>query len=284
LFLRDFDGIVLHSAIKGIEVVEETVDGDVLVRCGSGETWDEVVKEFVSRDWYGAENMSLIPGEVGATAVQNIGAYGVEVKDIISEVETFDLSTGEARTFTQTECLYGYRDSRFKHYGKGSLVVTNVTYRLSKTFRPILDYGNIRSLFSDEQLSKLTAKQLREAIIATRKAKLPDPKVLGSAGSFFKNPIVPTAEYERIKAQHPTVPHFAVSLTQVKIPAGWLIEQCGWKGVVRGRAAVHDKQALVLVNKGGATGQEIYDLAEAIRADVQCKFGVDIQPEVNIIG
>lgn len=284
LFIKDFDGIVLHSTIKGFQVISTTDQDSVRVRCGSGEVWDNVVKECVEKGFYGAENLSLIPGEVGATAVQNIGAYGVEAKDIIDEVEVYDISSGETIVFNNSECHFDYRDSIFKHEKKNEYVVTYITYRLSKSFRPILDYGNIKRSFSSEDLATITAKQLREAIIKIRKEKLPDPKVLGNAGSFFKNPIINKADFQRIADIYPDAPHFVVGQNEIKIPAGWLIEQCGWKGKSMGNAAVHDRQALVLVNKGGASGAEICSLARQIVADVRSKFGINIKPEVNVIG
>jgi len=283
LFLRDFDGVVLHSAIRGIRVVEDSADGSVRVRCGSGEVWDDVVKWCVEHGYYGTENLSLIPGEVGATAVQNIGAYGVEAKDIIDTVVVFDLSTGETKTFANAECQYAYRNSMFKREHRGEYVVTSVTYRLSKTFRPQLDYGNIRSRLAHDDAAMITARQVRDVIIAVRQEKLPDPKVLGNAGSFFKNPVVSSAFFKELQARFGDIPHYIIYKEQVKIPAGWLIEQCGWRGKRVGNVATHDKQALVIVNNGGATGSEIRDFARQIQTDVHRKFSINIDPEVNII-
>lgn len=284
LFLKDFDGIILHSRIKGVEVFDGQCDGSVKIRCGSGETWDDIVKMCISNGWHGAENLSLIPGEVGAAAVQNIGAYGVEIKDLICQVEVFDLETGGQKTFANKDCNYSYRDSVFKHERKNKYVVTNVTLRLTKEFTPKLDYGNIRRKLESAGITNVTASQLRNAIVEIRKEKLPDPKELGNAGSFFKNPIVSARDFQRIQSAYPEIPHYAVDSEHIKIPAGWLIEQCGWKGACKGNAAVHDRQALVLVNKGGATGREIYELSEQIIADIRGRFGIEISPEVNIIG
>lgn len=281
LLTKDFKGTVLHSAIKGIS--STFIEGGVLVRCGSGETWDDIVDTCVNNGWYGAENLSLIPGEAGASAVQNIGAYGAEVKDIIYKVEAIETATGKSCFFTNEECHYAYRDSRFKHEWKNKYLITYVTYRLSTVFNSHLDYGNIRAELDKEGIEHPTARQLREAIISIRNAKLPDPKVEGNAGSFFMNPIVSMEKFKALLAQYPDMPHYAVDDSHEKIPAGWMIDQCGWKGKSLGKAGVHSKQALVLVNKGGATGNDIVALCEKIRKDVSDKFGIDIHPEVNII-
>ena len=290
LLTGDFHGTVLHSAITGIENVTEFIMGspaepssDILVRVGSGVVWDDFVAECVKRGWHGAENLSLIPGEVGASAVQNIGAYGVEAKDIIERVEALEVATGEPVVFENADCGYGYRQSRFKGEWKDKYVVTHVTYRLSSVFTPKLDYGNIRSALAERGIGIPTPQQLRETIIDIRQAKLPDPKVLGNGGSFFMNPVVGRAKYEELAALYPAMPHYVVDADHVKIPAGWMIDQCGWKGRRLGRAGVHEKQALVLVNLGGATGQDIVSLCEAIRHDVMEKFGIEIRPEVNIV-
>ena len=281
LLTKDFNGIVLHSAIKGID--STFIDGGVLVRCGSGENWDEVVAYCVEHGWHGMENLSLIPGEVGASAVQNIGAYGAEVKDIIYKVEAVEISTGKSCFFTNEECKYAYRDSRFKHDWKNKYLITHVTYRLSTIFNSHLEYGNIRAELDKDGIEHPTAQQLRQAIINIRNAKLPDPKVEGNAGSFFMNPIVSMEKFHELQAKYPDMPHYEVDNEHEKIPAGWMIDKCGWKGKTMGNAGVHSKQALVLVNKGGATGKEIVNLCEQIRKDVTERFGIDIHPEVNII-
>ncbi len=287
---HDFEGTVLHSAIMGREIVDAQSIGaeanadDVFLRCGSGETWDEVVAFCVNNGWHGAENLSLIPGEVGASAVQNIGAYGAEAKDLIYKVEAVEIATGKKVEFSNADCQYAYRQSRFKHEWKNRYVVTYVTYRLSRTFTPDLDYGNIRHALEAKGIAGVpTAEQLRQTIIEIRQAKLPDPKVMGNAGSFFMNPIVSRAVYERLAAQYAGMPHYVVDDEHIKIPAGWMIEQCGWKGRSLGRAGVHDKQALVLVNRGGATGSEVVALYQQIIKDVKAKFGIEIHPEVNVI-
>lgn len=282
LLTRDFPGVVLHSSIKGRQLVSEN-DDNVLLRCGSGETWDDVVAFCVENGWHGAENLSLIPGEVGASAVQNIGAYGAEAKDLIYKVEAVEIGTGNKVEFFNSDCLYAYRDSRFKHDWKNRFVITHVTYCLSKVFTPDLDYGNIRTSLQQKGIEKPTAAQLRQTIIEIRQSKLPDPKVTGNAGSFFMNPIVQRKVYESLAAQYPDMPHYVVDEARVKIPAGWMIEQCGWKGRSLGKAGVHDRQALVLVNRGGATGHDVVNLYEHIIADVRDKFGIEIHPEVNVI-
>lgn len=282
LLTKDFSGTVIHSAIMGAEA-HETGDGHVLLRCGSGERWDDIVDLCVSRGWYGAENLSLIPGDVGASAVQNIGAYGVEAKDLIVRVEAVEIATGNLHLFTNEECRYSYRQSRFKQDWRDHFFITYVTYRLSLTFKPHLDYGNIRMELEDKGISNPTAAELRQTIIDIRNAKLPDPKMEGNAGSFFMNPVVSRKKYERLSADYPNMPHYTIDEDHEKIPAGWMIEQCGWKGKTLGRAGVHHRQALVLVNKGDATGEEIVHLCEQIRMDVYNRFGIEIHPEVNII-
>lgn len=293
LLTGDYEGTVIHSAIKGIEVLDnETLaaaEGEnlknpdfVFLNCGSGEVFDDVVAYAVEHGYHGAENLSIIPGEVGASAVQNIGAYGVEAKDIIYKVETVEIATGKVVVFDNQDCQYSYRQSRFKHEWKDKYLVTHVIYRLSKHFVPDLDYGNIRTSLTAKGIENPTAQQLRDVIIEIRNAKLPDPKVQGNAGSFFMNPIVEKAKYEELAAQYSGMPHYTIDAGHEKIPAGWMIDQCGWKGKSLGRAGVHDKQALVLVNRGGATGQEIVNLCETIRKDVKLKFGIDIHPEVNV--
>ena len=282
LFASDYEGLILHSAIKGYTVVKETEE-EVEVRVGAGEVWDDFVAYTVANGWYGAENLSLIPGEVGASAVQNIGAYGVEAKDLIVSVDTFGLETGEERRFMREECRYAYRESVFKQKLKGKYAVTFVTYRLKK--HPVfnLEYGNIRAEL-EKQGCQVDLENVRRIIIAIRQAKLPDPKVLGNAGSFFMNPVVPKMQFEALLAQYPDMPHYPVDEAHVKIPAGWMIDRCGWKGKRVGHAGVHEKQALVLVNCGGATGKEVMHLAEEIVASVRERFGVTIRPEVNYIG
>lgn len=279
LFLGDFEGTVLHSAIRSIELVNQDAE-KVWLRVGAGVIWDDFVAYCVERGYYGAENLSLIPGEVGASVVQNIGAYGVEVKDLISCVETVDVH-GDKRVFGVEECGYAYRNSVFKRPDMKSFFVTHVTFALNKAEQYTLNYGTIRQEL--EKYPQIDLATVRQVIVSIRESKLPDPKVLGNAGSFFMNPIVPRAKYETLLQEYPSMPSYQVDATHVKIPAGWMIEQCGWKGKSLGNAAVHDKQALVLVNCGGATGADIVALSDAVRAAVREKFGVEIHPEVNMI-
>ena len=293
LLTKDYSGIVVRSDILGIQISQ----GEMT--CGSGEVFDEIVEASLMAGLYGLENLSLIPGDVGASAVQNIGAYGVEAKDYIENIEAVEIATGKVVTIQAQDCGYGYRQSKFKTEWKNKYLITHVTYRLSTVFKPHLDYGNIKEALRQAQGPTAVAERLRvgeyksgmpveaqhlrKAIINIRNAKLPDPKVMGNAGSFFMNPIVPRAQYEALAAQYPEMPHYEVDADRVKIPAGWMIDQCGWKGKSLGRAGVHDKQTLVLVNLGGATGDEIVKLCQAIQKDVKAKFGIEIHPEVNIV-
>ena len=281
LLTKDYEGIVVRSDVLGIQIADDRMT------CGSGEVFDEMIEASLMAGLYGLENLSLIPGDVGASAVQNIGAYGVEAKDYIERIEAVEIATSRVVTIPAEHCGYGYRQSKFKQEWKNRYLITHVTYRLSTDFQPHLDYGNIREAlrqaYGADDVSVLTAQQLRDAIIGIRNAKLPDPKVMGNAGSFFMNPIVNRGKYEQLAALYPGMPHYEVDKDHVKIPAGWMIDQCGWKGKALGRAGVHDKQALVLVNLGGATGDEIVRLCQAIQKDVEAKFGIVIHPEVNII-
>ena len=279
LFTGDYEGTILHSAIKGIEVVDET-DDNILVRVGAGVVWDDFVAYCCEHNWGGVENLSLIPGEVGASAVQNIGAYGSEAKDTIALVEAVELRTGQLRVLGNAECNYAYRQSIFKQELKGKYAITYVTYKLDKHPVLKLDYGNIRTELQSKE--HVTISDVRQAIIDIRSTKLPDPKLLGNAGSFFMNPVVSREKFLSIQKDYPQMPFYEVD-NGVKIPAGWMIEQCGWKGKSLGRAAVHDKQALVLINLGGATSNEIIALSDAVCKSVKDKFGVDIHPEVNFI-
>lgn len=282
LLTKDYDGDVVHVCIKGMEIVKDEADYGY-IRCGAGETFDDVIPFAISHGFYGMENLSLIPGEVGASAVQNIGAYGREVKDFISDIEAIDLTTGEDVTIKNADCHYAYRYSRFKDEWKQRYLIHHVTYKVPKTYTPSLEYGKIREELEKQGITTPTAMQVRNVIIDIRNEKLPDPKVEGNAGSFFMNPIVDKQTFEALLKEYPTMPHYPVDADHEKLPAGWLIDQCGWKGKTMGKAGVHGKQALVLVNKGGATGSEIVALCEAIQQDVKQKFGVTIKPEVNII-
>lgn len=286
LLTGDYPGTVLHSAVLGRDEIRETAES-VWLRCGSGEVFDDIVDYAVSHDWHGAENLSLIPGEVGASAVQNIGAYGAEACDIIDQIEAVELATGAVVNIKASNCGYSYRQSKFKHEWRDKYLITHVTYRFNKTFSPRLDYGNIRKALEEKGIVEPTARQLRDTIIEIRRRKLPDPKDLGNAGSFFMNPIVDAATFHRLLKDYPDMPHYVIKGTDgaadsYKIPAGWMIEQCGWKGRSLGRAGVYSKQALVLVNLGGATGQDVANLCHTVQHAVKNKFDIEIHPEVNI--
>lgn len=280
LFLNDFDGVVLHSQLKSIDLLT-TDEQSVYVEVGAGVVWDDFVDFAVNKGWGGVENLSLIPGETGAAAVQNIGAYGVEVQSVIDRVKTVEVESGEIREFSNAECEYGYRESIFKTMLKGKYIVTSVVFRLECVPTFTLDYQHL-----EDEVRKngdLSLANVRQTIIAIRQSKLPDPAVQGNAGSFFMNPVIPKSLFVQLQSQFPEMPHYYVSETDEKVPAAWLIDKCGWKGKQIGKAAVHDKQALVLVNKGGATGAEIVFLAEQIQLSVKEKFGIELRPEVNYI-
>lgn len=280
LFTRDFEGTILHSCINFIEEVSRD-DHEVVVRVGSGVKWDDFCAEMARRNYYGSENLSYIPGEVGASAIQNIGAYGVEVESIIQQVETIEVLSGEPRVFDKSECEYGYRDSIFKNRLQGKYIVTAVVYRLSTVPVVHLDYGPLQQLRSHEGVP--TAQEVRDAVIAIRQSKLPEPDELGSAGSFFKNPVVPVEVFRQIAASYTDVPHYVISEDEIKIPAAWLIDQCGWKGKRHGGAAVYEKQPLILVNKDHATPADIMELATLIEQSILEKFNIQLSPEVNYI-
>ena len=286
LFLSDFPGIILFSEIKDISILSED-DDSVLVSVGAGITHDDFVVYAIQHGWYGLENLSLIPGQVGSSAVQNIGAYGVEVGSLIKKVYTISLEDGITRAWDHDELCYSYRHSIFKDEGyKGKYAICHVVFQLSKHFIPCLSYGGLMSSVMTKQLKldHLSAMKLREIIVETREKKLPDPNVTGNAGSFFMNPIVDADVFHQIQAKYPSVPFYEIDAEHVKVPAGWLIEQCGWKGKSLGPAAVHDKQALVIVNKGGATGSDILSLCNAVQQSVIEEFGIHLSPEVNFIG
>ena len=279
LFMGDFKGTVLHSTITSIDIIDST-DDLVYVKVGAGVVWDDFVAWCTINGFCGVENLSAIPGEVGASAVQNIGAYGAEVKDVIDTVQTICLTNGTERDFSNAECRYGYRQSIFKNELKGQYAVAYVIYALSKVPQPKLGYGALEQ--EVERLGGPTLANIRQAVISIRDSKLPDPKVLGNAGSFFMNPVVTEQEFNIIRSNYPDVPSYPVP-GGIKVPAGWLIEKTGWKGRSLGPAAVYDKQALVLVNKGGATGADVRHLADTIIADVKRKFGITLSTEVNYI-
>ena len=278
----DYDGTVVHSAVRGISLTEHP-NGSALLRCGSGETWDDVVAWTVDRGFADLANLSLIPGEVGASAVQNIGAYGAEVCQFIHDIHAIDIQTGQRLIIPQQDCRYGYRDSLFKHEWKNRFLITHVSYQLHRQYKPNLEYGNLRTELERKSIESPTPQQLRQVIIDIRRSKLPDPAEQGNAGSFFMNPVVSRAKFEELSAVYPQIPHYYINEDSEKIPAAWLIDQCGWKGRALGCAGVHHKQPLVLVNLGGATGHDIVALCKAIQDDVQQRFGITLKPEVNIV-
>jgi UDP-N-acetylmuramate dehydrogenase len=288
LFTGNFNGLVIKNSIKGISVTSET-EHQVIIKANAGEGWHAFVLYCIERNYAGIENLSLIPGQVGAAPMQNIGAYGVEIKDVFYELEALDMETGEPVTFSLADCHFGYRESVFKNTYKNKYFITSVSFKLAKLSSPTTqyrfktDYGDIKDTLAQMQVYNLNIKAISDAVIKIRSTKLPDPKVLGNAGSFFKNPSVPQAKYEELVYNNPVMPSYPQKDGTVKIPAGWLIEQCGWKGKVVGNTGSHKSQALVLVNYGNATGNEVWQLALAIKQSVMDKFGVDITPEVNVV-
>lgn len=281
LLLSDFRGTILKADIGGIETEDES-HGNIIVSAGAGVEWDNLVEWCVENGLGGLENLSFIPGTVGASAVQNIGAYGSEASDSIAAVMALSIDDGTPVTFSNSECRFGYRTSIFKHEARGKYLVTGVSFRLGRNIEPVLSYGNLR----DEvlKLGDINVRNIRNAVIAIRKSKLPDPAVLGNAGSFFKNPVVSRDFAENLKKASPDIPMYRTGDETVKLAAGWLIESCGWKGKRLGDAGVHDKQALVLVNYGNASGKQILDLSDRIRESVLNTYGVELEPEVETVG
>ena len=277
-----FDGIVVYINTKGIEIIKED-DNDVVVRTQAGEDWPDFVRYCVGKGWHGVENLAHIPGKVGAAPVQNIGAYGMELKNSFVQCEAMDLTTSETKVFTKEECRFGYRESIFKGELKGQFVITSVNFLLKKNAPLHLEYGNIKAYLEQNSIENPTLQQLHDAICAIRDAKLPDVKQIGSAGSFFKNLVVEKSKFEALQKDYPDIPHYDEPNGMVKIPAGWLIEQAGWKGWRNEYVGVYDKQALVLVHYGGGQGQEIVELAQRIQESVKSKFGIWISPEVNYV-
>ena len=281
LFTHDVDAFLLKNEIEGIELVAET-DETIEIAFGGGENWHKIVLYCVDNNWGGLENLSLIPGCVGASPIQNIGAYGSEIKDTFQWLKAFNLKTGELEIFNHAQCNFGYRDSYFKNEGKNSYFITQVCFRLSKNPKINVQYGDIQAILDSKGITEPTIKNVSDAVIEIRQSKLPDPKVLGNCGSFFKNPVISLSHFEKIKENHPSIKSFPVSETEIKVPAGWLIEQAGWKGKKAGNVGVHEKQALVLVNYGGGTGLEIKNLAHNIQKDILEKFTIALEIEVNI--
>ena len=283
LLTRDIDALVIHVDLKGKKIIKE--DGDFAwIEAAAGENWHEFVLHTIGLNLGGLENMSLIPGNVGTTPIQNIGAYGTEIKDTFVSCEAMHIETQQIRVFTKDECHFGYRESIFKHEQKDQYVITSVVFKLTKKDHKInTSYGDITKELKKNNVQTPTLKDVSDAVITIRQSKLPDPKVLGNSGSFFKNPIIPKSDFDKISINFPDMPHYVVSETQVKVPAGWLIEQAGFKGKRFGDAGIHKNQALVLVNYGNATGQEILDVSKDIQKTIFEKFGIAIEAEVNVI-
>lgn len=279
----DFDGLVLHVRIPGREWVAEDADAWI-VRAGAGENWHEFVRWTLDRGWPGLENLALIPGTVGAAPIQNIGAYGLEMAERFQHVEAMDLETGETVVFDRAACRFGYRDSVFKREAAGRYLITAVTFRLPKRWRPVTRYADLARELDARGIVNPTAREIADAVIAIRSRKLPDPARLGNAGSFFKNPQVDATTFQRLIARHPDLPHYPQADGHMKLAAGWLIEHCGWKGRTLGPVGVYQHQALVLVNRGGARGEDVLRLARAIQESVRVTFGVELEPEPVILG
>ena len=281
LFANDIEDLVIHLNTKGVIVNDFGVD-EVLVTAEAGENWHEFVLWCISQDYGGLENLSLIPGNVGTSPIQNIGAYGVEIKDVFQQLEAIEIESGKTKIFINEECNFDYRNSVFKNELKGKFIIINVTFKLTKKNHVTnISYGAIKELLHNKRNPSI--KEISDAVIAIRQSKLPDPKEIGNSGSFFKNPVIDVNSFKKLKEKYPTIPNYVLSKKEVKIPAGWLIEQCGFKGKRFGDAGVHDKQALVLVNYDNASGQEIYALAKKIQQKVKETFNIILEIEVNVI-
>jgi len=281
LLTSDIEKLVLHLNLKGI-IVNDTEKDIVYVTAEAGEDWNEFVLWCVSQNYGGLENLSLIPGNVGTSPIQNIGAYGVEIKDTFHQLEALEIKTGKTKIFNNKECQFGYRNSIFKNELKGKYIITNVTFKLTKKNHSTnISYGVIKSLLTD--IENPSIKEISNAVISIRESKLPDPKKIGNSGSFFKNPVITKTVFKKIQLNYPDIPHYIINENEIKIPAGWLVEQCGFKGKRFGDAGVHEKQALVLVNYNNATGKEIYELAKKIQSTIKAEFNILLEIEVNII-
>ncbi len=280
LFIENYEGLVIRPDFRGIQKVDES-NSEVLVRAGAGENWDQFVSKCVENNWYGAENLSMIPGSVGAAAVQNIGAYGKEAKDIIAFVELYNIESGETEILTGQACEFGYRDSIFKHSNSKKYIITAITFSLTKKGDFVLDYGNVREEFQNGEKQNLQG--LRETIMRIRKSKLPDPAEFGNAGSYFKNPVIQMHRYEQLAIDYPGIPGYPAGPGKMKVPAAWLIETSGWKDIRKGDVGTWPKQPLVIVNYGNASGKEIFAFSEEIRTSVREQFAITLQREVTVI-
>lgn len=283
LLTSDIDKLVVYLNIKGISIDKED-ENKAFVTVNAGENWHEFVLWAISQGYGGIENLSLIPGNVGTCPIQNIGAYGMEVKDVITKVEAVEIATGKLVSFSNPDCEFGYRNSVFKNEAKGKYIITSVSFELTKKNHQLnTSYGAIEAELTSKSIKNPTIKNVSDAVIAIRKSKLPDPKEIGNSGSFFKNPVISKNDFEELQKNHPNVPHYIVSGTEVKVPAGWLIEQSGFKGKRFGNYGVHEKQALVLVNYGDASGKEIFELAQKIQTAIKENFNILLDIEVNVI-
>ena len=282
LFTKDFDGLVILNNIKGKEIIDQNQQS-IFLKIGAGENWHELVMYCVENGWGGIENLSLIPGNTGTAPMQNIGAYGVEIKETFVELEALEISSGKIVKFNNSDCEFGYRESVFKNKMKNQYIILNITLELKKNPVLNINYGDVKAILESQNINNPSIKQVSDAIISIRQSKLPDPKIIGNSGSFFKNPIVSLNQLELIKKKYPNVVNYKINENEFKIAAGWMIERAGWKGKKFNNYGVHEKQALVLVNYGLANGMEIFDLSEKIILDIKDKFGITLQREVNII-
>lgn len=282
LFTKDFDGLVIKNSITGKGIIKET-ELEVFVKVNAGENWHEFVLLCVENNWGGIENLSLIPGNVGTSPMQNIGAYGVEIKDVFHSLEAYNIKNGQIETFTHSQCNFGYRESIFKKELKGKYIITSVIFKLSKKASINVSYGAIEKVLEDNKITSPTIKDISNAIISIRSSKLPDPSKIGNAGSFFKNPVIEKIHLEKLQKQYPNIVSYPISDTNVKVPAGWLIDQAGWKGkTCNNQFGVHKNQALVLVNYSDANGNDIFKLAKEIQEDIFDKYEINLEMEVNI--
>ena len=282
LFTKDFDGLVILNNIKGKEIIDQNQQS-IFLKIGAGENWHELVMHCVDNRWGGVENLSLIPGNTGTAPMQNIGAYGVEIKETFVELEALEISTGKIVKFNNSDCEFGYRESVFKNKMKNQYIILNITLELKKNPVLNINYGDVEAILESQNINNPSIKEVSSAIISIRQSKLPDPKKIGNSGSFFKNPIVSLDQLEFIKKKYPNVVNYEINENEFKIAAGWMIEKAGWKGKKFKNYGVHEKQALVLVNYGLANGMEIFDLSGKIILDIKDKFGITLEREVNII-
>jgi UDP-N-acetylmuramate dehydrogenase len=284
LLTDDFHGLVILNCITGIEIIKED-DQSIIVKCGGGENWHQFVLYTLQQNWGGLENLSLIPGTVGAAPMQNIGAYGVEIKDTFHSLEAINLETAEVEVFNAKDCQFDYRESIFKHQNKGQYLISSVSFKLDKpdSHKLHLDYGIIQNVLKEKEIERPTIQDVSVAVIEIRQSKLPDPSKIGNSGSFFKNPIIDFDQFKKLKKEFPDMPFYKLENGQIKLAAGWMIENSGWKGYSENGVGVHQKQALVLVNYGDGKGKDILNLAKKIQDSIQTKFGVELSPEVNFI-